>query len=761
DQPYHADAPPKLLMGKRTPCVGRDKELTLLLATLAECTSDRVARSVLVTAESGMGKSRLMSELLTRLEAFSAARVICARGDAMAVGSTLVLVQQLIMSGLGIKHLASASERQAQCARLFSEPDPTQPRDPTTLFLAELIGAPYTHAQERLLRAARNDPAMMSEQKRRAFVRFVLTLSARAPLLIVIDDLHWGDLASVSYLNDALREAGERGIMLCAFARPEVHEQFPDVWAAFERQDVRLPRLTSRAAERLVSAVLGDEAPRETVARIIRLADGNAFYIEELVRQVAQGSQELPESLLAMARARLAQLHPGARRVLRAASAFGERFWVGAVQALLPDVPDAALELESLARQEILRRVEESRVAGEQEYVFRHALLREAAYATLTEEDRRAAHRCAGEWLGAQADRDADLLSQHFELGGEPMLAASWLARAGRAALDAGDMVRVGALAKRGLALGATGSQRGELLVLRAFACMYSERAEDGWIEEALGLIPMGTAFWWLGVSLAIWSAATLGRPEQAKPYIRLALNAPAEAEACGPHGQSVWLSVIGLISLKQTALASLILERVEHSTARDSTGDLAFAGWIAVARCTPGLTHPWSANELSGAIEHAERARRRMRECGLVAGEVSALVYGAIAMRNIGGYGAAENMLRQADVLLAYAVPRALREIVRINQAWFALRGGRLAAAEPLIAELCRSSDSPLALQALCLQAELHYRRGALEQALAVAQRCTASGYPTAERWGGATLARTQIALGSPEQALLVTRAL
>jgi ATP/maltotriose-dependent transcriptional regulator MalT len=101
------------------------------------------------------------------------------------------------------------------------------------------------------------------------------------------------------------------------------------------------------------------------------------------------------------------------------------------------------------------------------------------------------------------------------------------------------------------------------------------------------------------------------------------------------------------------------------------------------------------------------------------------------------------------------------LHEIVRINQAWLALRGGRLSAAEPLIAELCRSSDSPLALQALCLQAELQYRRGALDQALEVARRCTASGYPTAERWGGATLARTQIALGQPEQALLVTRAL
>ena len=86
----------------------------------------------------------------------------------------------------------------------------------------------------------------------RVLAQDLLEIVDRAPLLIVIDDLHWGDLASVSYLNDALREAGERGIMLCAFARPEVHEQFPGVWSAFERQDVRLPRLTSRAAERLV-----------------------------------------------------------------------------------------------------------------------------------------------------------------------------------------------------------------------------------------------------------------------------------------------------------------------------------------------------------------------------------------------------------------------------------------------------------------------------------------------------------------------------
>jgi hypothetical protein len=425
-------------------------------------------------------------------------------------------------------------------------------------------------------------------------------------------------------------------------------------------------------------------------------------------------------------------------------------------------VTDVAFELDSLARQELLRRSDESRLAGEVEYCFRHALLREAAYAMLTEQDRCAAHRCAGQWLSSrQSEPEPDVLAQHFELGGEPRIAAGWLTRAARAALDAGDIVRVEALAQRALELGAHGVERGELLALRAFARMYTEHADASWIEEALGLIPAGTPFWSLALSLGIWSAATAGCPERAKPYIVLVLNAPAGTKPCGPHGQAVWLSVLGLISLKQTELASRILARFDHAATDGATEDLAFAGWLALARCTPGLTLPWSASDLSQAIDHAASARRKLRECGAVAGEVAALVYGAIALRNIGGYGAAENMLKQADVLLAQPVPQALREIVRVNQAWLALRAGRYAAAEPLIAQGCRSADSPLALQASCLKAELHYRNGELALAQQVATRCTSSGYPTAERWGGATLARTYLALEEPERALQVTATL
>ena len=343
-EPRVLDAMPRLLMGKQTPCVGREKELALLEATLLECRSDRVVRSVLVTAGPGMGKSRLASEWMLRVRAQNDARVLYARGDAMAVGSTLSLVQQLIHSGLGLRAGAPPQARWERCLAFFAGAA-SAPPDANALFLAELIGGAVDARHDLLLRAARNDPAVMSEQKRRAFARFVSVLSQRSPLVLVIDDLHWGDLASVSYVDEALRAAGERAIMLSAFARPEVHELFPSLWSEHERQDIRLPRLTARATERLVRAVLGEETPRETLARIVQLADGNAFYIEELLRQVAQGGRDLPESLLAMAQARLEQLPASSRRVLRAASAFGERFWTSAVEALRGHGAGAAAEL--------------------------------------------------------------------------------------------------------------------------------------------------------------------------------------------------------------------------------------------------------------------------------------------------------------------------------------------------------------------------------------------------------------------------------
>src|SRR5262249_54461353 len=152
-----------------------------------------------------------------------------------------------------------------------------------------------------------------------------------------------------------------------------------------------LKELSRKASERLVRQVLGDSVGPDTVERIVEHAVGNAFYLEELIRATAERRGEaLPETVLAMVQSRLELLERRARRVLRASSVFGEVFWETGVAALLGTEhrPSEVSELlSSLVEREFVVRRSDSRFPGEQEYAFRHALLREGAYATLTAED--------------------------------------------------------------------------------------------------------------------------------------------------------------------------------------------------------------------------------------------------------------------------------------------------------------------------------------------------------------------------------------
>src|SRR5262249_56060457 len=136
----------------------------------------------------------------------------------------------------------------------------------------------------------------------------------------------------VRVVGGGVGERGDRPWMVLALARPEVHEVFPRLWDRPIVQAIRLEALGRKASERLIRQVLGDRAGKDTVERLARQADGNAFYLEELIRTAAEGKDAgkdaaLPETVIAMVEARLARLPFEARRVLRAASALGEGCW--------------------------------------------------------------------------------------------------------------------------------------------------------------------------------------------------------------------------------------------------------------------------------------------------------------------------------------------------------------------------------------------------------------------------------------------------
>jgi hypothetical protein len=466
---------PRTLLGKPTLFVGRDKELALLDATWTECIEESATRAVLVTGPPGQGKSRLRHEFVQRArQRTDRFTLLLARGDAAAAGSALMIARQLVRQAARLRETEPAAVQRARLefhvSRTCQSGDAIRIAD----FLSEVVGLPPSEDPSPELRAARNDPRIMAVWLRRSFREWLASQCTGGPLLLVLEDLQWADLPSLTYVGDALRSVKAKPVMTLALARPEVREIFPSLWVGIDRLDIALAGVPKRAAERLVESVLGERASREAIGRIVERADGNAFYLEELLRRVVEGSaQTLPETVLMLVQSRLERLEAEARRLVRAASVFGDVFWHGGATALLGASAadrDTDACLEALVEREIFAAMPDSRFPGKLQYEFRNGLLREAAYATLTDCDRSTGHRLAGDWLEKAGESDPVTLGDHFERGGERARAVPWLVRGAQAAYAGSDFETAIALSRRGLACDPGDLDRGLLLEVQGQA---------------------------------------------------------------------------------------------------------------------------------------------------------------------------------------------------------------------------------------------------------------------------------------------------
>ncbi len=449
----------RVLLGRATPCVGRDVELDTLAQLFAECTEEPAARVALVTAPPGTGKSRLAQEFLRAVRARGEPVLVrIGRGEPHRAGSAFGLLSQIIRSACGILDSEPLDVQRKKLVARVSSQLPASERRRVAEFLGEIAAAPFPDDDSLPLRAARQDAQLMTDQMRAAFLSFVEAETAAHPVLLVLEDIHWGDRPTLQFLDIALRDLHDQPLFVLALARPEIHDLFPELWAARSIQELPLKHLGKKASERLVRHVLGDDAGRELIDRLVQLAEGNAFYLEELIRATAEGQRgDLPETVVTMVQARLDALDDDARRILRAASVFGEVFWAGAVAQLLDTAPHTtgvAPRLEALANGELIFKRKQSRFAGEEEYTFRHALLREGAYTMLTDADRVLGHRLAGTWLEQHGEQDPLALAEHFERGGDGGRAGQHYLRAAEQASRGGDAAAVIARAKRALGHG-------------------------------------------------------------------------------------------------------------------------------------------------------------------------------------------------------------------------------------------------------------------------------------------------------------------
>ncbi|MEM9494062.1 MAG: AAA family ATPase, partial [Myxococcota bacterium] len=233
-QPLQID---RTLLGAPTPFVGRARELGHLIATFEECIEEPVARAVLITAPAGLGKSRLCSEFVQRLPDPDQVLLVLARGEMVGAGAAHALLGQGLRRLIGIHDGEPVAIRRnklhAHVSACFPAGSGRQRDDLVRIatFLGELIGTPYLDRPDARLQAARHDARVSAEQQLRAWIDWLAAQCAQRPVLIVLDDLHWGDRATVSAVDAALRRLKDRPLMVLALARPEVAQRHPELWS--------------------------------------------------------------------------------------------------------------------------------------------------------------------------------------------------------------------------------------------------------------------------------------------------------------------------------------------------------------------------------------------------------------------------------------------------------------------------------------------------------------------------------------------------
>jgi predicted ATPase len=307
------------------------------------------------------------------------------------------------------------SERRSTLIRRLAQRIGAAEQQTVAELLGEIMGVPFSGEDSALLRSARRDPQVMSHEMCQAWVDFLGAECSVQPVLLILENLHWGDWPTVRFVDRALHDLMKKPWMVLAVARPEVHERFSNLWEGRHIHEIRLTPLRKRASEQWVRQALGDRAGAEMVERLIALSGGHPFYLQEMIRAAAQQNGEgLPEAVVEVEQRKLGALDAEDRRVLRAASLFGEVFWLGGVAALLGGAEQAAqVQSRLLGLVDVVARRPESRFAGENEFAFRHVLLREAAYAMLTDADRILGQRLAFEWLLSRGESEPQLPGRH------------------------------------------------------------------------------------------------------------------------------------------------------------------------------------------------------------------------------------------------------------------------------------------------------------------------------------------------------------
>ena len=503
------------LPGMHAPLVGRDRELDLLVRLQERVVAERRPQLATIYGDPGVGKSRLVRELLGRLrDGPDPPRIVVGRCLSYGEGITYWPFAEILKTLSGVTDDDSADTAVARVAELVDEVVGDLGSDLVTPALAFTLGLETGNPEfERL------DPTGVRIELQRAWRALLSALAEREPLVIVVDDIHWAD----NVLLDLLEELADRAqgpLLFVCPARPELTGSRP-TWGGGKRSfsSVFLSPLADDAAQELVTYLLDVDGLRDdTRAQILERAEGNPFFLEEILRQLIDDGRivrrddrwtlaaeftklDLPDTVQGVLAARIDLLQPREKRTLQQASVVGRIFWRGAVAVLVDDDDSLDPDLRQLEERELVASRFASTMAGEDELAFRHILTRDVAYESLPRRERPRAHALVAQWIekttGDRQREYAPLLAHHYveayrgasrdrtfpsdELESLRRRAFDLLINASRTTLRGAAYGAARSLAANALELGVDADERATALETLGEVLRYAALGDEGW----------------------------------------------------------------------------------------------------------------------------------------------------------------------------------------------------------------------------------------------------------------------------------------
>ena len=418
------------LAGLSAPMVGRDAELALVRAIVDRCESEGRPHLVTVYGDAGVGKSRLVRELIEWAEQRSEPPLVL-RGRCLPYGDGVTYwpLAEMLKELAGILDSDDASTVVAKLQTMGNAlPGVGSGAETDRMIdgLAATIGVIESLAEL--------SPRQLRTEMHAAWRTLLTNLASAGTVFAIVEDIHWGDSA----LLDLLEELAERctgALVLICPSRPDLTAHRPG-WGGGRRNAsaIALDPLSMADAARLTSLLLDiDDLPDVVRANILERAEGNPFFLEEILRQlideksIVQDGQRwraapdiadvrIPDSVQSVLAARIDLLPLPSKRVLQRAAVVGRVFWTGSLGESNADSLDELLDV--LEGRDLITTRMGSAFRGERECIFRHVLTCDVAYESIPRRQRAALHAEVGAWLEDVArgreGEFAELLAHHW-----------------------------------------------------------------------------------------------------------------------------------------------------------------------------------------------------------------------------------------------------------------------------------------------------------------------------------------------------------